>query len=112
MGGINIKPMEPTLLTSCMSLVAKVRAEAHERDIARQIEAYAAAKAVRKPWLSLPEAAAELDVTPARISQLISEGTFTFRYHPIRSKGAPKQVLAADVLAYTPNPIKKTRNKK
>lgn len=112
MGGINIRPMEPALLGKCMRLAARLRAKDQTSTTDQQIADYAAARTARKPWLSLAEAALELDVSQGRISQLISRGTLTVRHHPTRSKGAPKQVLAADVLAYTTSPEKKTRTKK
>lgn len=112
MGGINIRPMDPTLLGKCMRIASRLRAEDQASATDQQIAAYAAARAARKPWLSLAEAALELDVSQGRISQMIRSGTLTVRYHPTRSKGAPKQVRATDVLAYTPSPEKKTRTKK
>lgn len=112
MGGINIRPMDPVLLGKCMRLASRLRAEDKASSTDQQIAAYAAARAARKPWLSLAEAALELDVSQGRISQMIRSGTLTVRYHPIRTKGAPKQVRAADVFAYKTHPIKKTRTKK
>lgn len=86
----------------CLTEARRLRAQ----DAHRQ---YAAARAARKPWLSMREAAKELDLTEARISQLAKAGTFAIltdskdrRYRYVR---------AADVYAYTPTPAKKTRTK-
>lgn len=89
----------------CLTEARRLRA----LDAAAETRRYAAAKAARKPWLSVREAAKELDVTEARISQLAKAGTFAIltdskdrRYRYVR---------AADVYAYTPTPAKKTRTK-
>lgn len=99
MGGIKIKPMEPELLAACLDVRRKEQAKQYVEDRKR-----------RHPWISLTEAAIELDVSQGRISQLISGGTLTSRRHPDRP--GQKQVLGADVYAYKPTPIKKTRTKK
>ncbi len=103
MSGINIRPMDPELLFSCMQIAPKMRTEAQDnRD-------YAAERARRRPWIPLSEAGHELDLSQGRISQLISRGTLTVRRDPDRP--GCKQVRAADVYAYSTNPIKKTRTK-
>lgn len=89
----------------CLTEARRLRAQ----DAAADSRRYAIAKAARKPWLSLPEAARELDVSQGRISQLLNKGVFAHRKSPTRP--GCKEVLAADVYAYTPRPEKKTRTK-
>jgi hypothetical protein len=90
----------------CLEEARKLRAHAAEAEIRR----YTEAKAARKPWLSIPEAAAELDVSQGRISQLLVKGVLAHTIIPNRRQR--KFVSAADVYAYTPTPSKKTRTKK
>lgn len=66
---------------------------------------YAVARAARKPWISIQEAAFELNVSEGRISQLISAGALLARKDPDRARA--KQVDAAEVYAYQPAPGKK-----
>ncbi|WMI32984.1 hypothetical protein SEA_PEGGYLEG03_43 [Arthrobacter phage PeggyLeg03] len=89
-------------ISFCVAEARKLRARA-------DVERYTQFRVARKPWLTLPEAAKELDVSQGRISQLLSQGTFRHRKSPTRA--GCKEVSAADVYAYTPTPSKKTRTK-
>ncbi len=95
----------PAIVAFCLQEARQLRALDAEKEIRR----YTEARVARKPWLTLPEAARELDVSQGRISQLIVKGALTHRKSPTRP--GCKEVLAADVYAYTPSPEKKTRTK-
>lgn len=110
MGGINIRPMEPELLGKCMAIARRIRNEEETARAEKRRQAYAAAAAQARPWISLQEAMHELDVSQGRISQLISRKQVTARRDPDRP--GRKQVLAAEIYAFKTTPIKKTRTKK
>lgn len=73
-----------------------------EAQLEAATEAYKRVRAVRHPWLTIGEAAAELGVQEPRISTLIAEGV-------LRTKPGVKsrRVAAADVYAYKPRNIKR-----
>lgn len=86
--------------------------QVREARVAEETARYMQLRVRRHPWLTMAEAAQELDVTVARISQLTSDGTFHHRTEAGRTAyQTRKYVSAADVYAYTPTPEKKTRTK-
>lgn len=76
--------------------------QAREDRLAFDRDLYAAHKAARRPWLTIPEAAHELDLSESRISQLISGGAFA-----LKPNVSSRRVSAVDVYAYKPQPRKK-----
>ncbi|AYN57311.1 hypothetical protein PBI_BRIDGETTE_45 [Arthrobacter phage Bridgette] len=86
--------------------------QVREHRAAEETARYMQLRIQRRPWLTMAEAAQELDVTVARISQLAAGGTLHHRTEPGRTAyQTRKYVSAADVYAYTPTPEKKTRTK-
>lgn len=75
------------------------------REAGMPTDRYPEIRAARHPWLTIAEAAHELDVTEGRVYQLIGDGTFTTRIDPRTRKR--NQVRAADVFAYFPQLRKK-----
>lgn len=75
--------------------------QAREDRLAFDRDLYAARRAARHPWLTIPEAAHELNLSESRVSQLAAAGAFA-----LKPNVSSRRIAAVDVYDYKPRNLK------